>query len=102
MLVPVAGQTEMLELLLRWGCYLGSGAHTMTALHWAAERGHTACVQRLLQAGISPNSQLKHTYQGETFKVYLIKLLKLNLKLLLHSELNLLLYIILSCINCTF
>ncbi len=61
----VEGQTEMVELLLRWGCDLGTREHNMTALHWAAERGHSTCVQRLLQAGINPNCQIKHTYQGK-------------------------------------
>ena len=45
----------MVKLLTRWSCDLGSGDR-LTAIHWAAERGHADCVEVLLKVGAKANS----------------------------------------------
>ena len=45
----------MVKLLTRWSCDLGSDSDRLTAIHWAAERGHAECVEVLLKAGAKAN-----------------------------------------------
>ena len=52
----------MVKLLTRWSCDQGSDSGGLTAIHWAAERGHAECVEVLLKAGAKVNSSTNNGY----------------------------------------
>ena len=55
----------MVKLLIRWKCDQDDDNHNLTAVHWAAERGHADCLEVLLQAGRNPNCATYYEYYGE-------------------------------------